>query len=86
MDDDEYGMPLVGRRSGTGRRSAFRRRRALAHHRATNSWSGRSIGDGGSQLTILPTRFKCTECGCEVVIERLGFEECAWCHGEGPQV
>lgn len=37
-------------------------------------------------LRLLPPRFKCPECGCEVVRQHLRFTECAWCGGNGRRV
>lgn len=37
-------------------------------------------------VILLPPRFKCPECGCEESVKRFGFEECAWCQGNGKRL
>ncbi len=40
------------------------------------------------KVFILPTPFKCGECGCEKLkhLPSLGIAECAWCSGRGRQL
>ena len=42
----------------------------------------RSLASPGT-LVMLPPKFRCTKCGCEVSQTRLGLQECALCHGYG---
>jgi hypothetical protein len=57
---------------------------AAAVDRARTGHEARTKTTGSrGTIVILPRRFKCTECGCEVYRKFYNVTECAWCAGRG---